>query len=261
MGEIVELKSFPFNSVKKLNEEGVLVGDRKYPAEVFQGFFEKVLSKGIYITNYYKDYGENALKVTIDEGLSVRVHRGAGFLGTDFEHETDSILTLNSTVGKDRVDRIVIRRDNALDERRTTLYVKEGNGNILADIERNEDVYEICIAEVTIRDGKLILNSQDIKDTRYDLALCGIVNSLIQLDYQEVLDEFQSYVREISLGFEADIDNLKDNIVLKNEDSIIKGSIKVEGGITGDVKGNLEGNASTSNYSESSDHANTARKC
>lgn len=251
MSTSVTLKSFPFDSMEILNEEsGQMEDDRLYEAEIFRKYFAKFLSNGVYF-GHYKNYGENSMKVSLDNGLTIKVSKGCGIVnGADYELENDTLFVLERPATAERKDRVVIRVDDTLAVRKTQLYVKEGNGTVPATLQRDENIYEICIAEIIVK-GTSNLREQDIFDTRLDKELCGIVNSLISVDGEELYQKFQDY-----------INTMTENLVKKDQDNIIKGKIIVEGGIEADVKGNLEGNAKTATTaSNCTGNASTASSC
>ena len=176
----VELKSFPFDSI---------ADDREYPASIFRKYFHKFLSTGIYFGKY-KNYGDYSMKVVPSLEMNIRVTKGAGIIrGLDFELEEDEILPIELSLGKIRKDMVVIRADDTLAERKTILYIKQGTNIEFAELERTDDIYEICIARIIVGDTKANIELEDIEDTRRDTELAGIVTSLIDIDIQDVLDE------------------------------------------------------------------------
>lgn len=204
MSEVVILKSFPYDSLKT---NGIY--DREYEAKIFRDYFAKFLSNGVYFGTY-KNYGENSLKVTLEGNLSIKVNKGCGLIeGIDFELETDKIITLTRPDVGSRTDRIVIKADNTLATRATQLYVKTGN----TELQRDENIYEICIAEVTVK-ATANLTEVDIVDTRLNKDLCGIVNSLITVDGEELYQKFVAY-----------IDTVIDELVRKDQDIVMTGTI------------------------------------
>ena len=235
MADII-LESFPFDAMEVLNEESSqMEPDREYAAEVFRKYFRMFLSNGVYFGDY-KNYGENSMKVTADGGMNIRVAKGAGLIeGADYENTEERIITLERPTTATRIDRIVVQFNASLDTRATKLIVKQGTSeNTPAELQRDENIYEICIAEVTVKSTSNIA-AEDIVDKRVNKDVCGIVNSLISVDGEELYQQFQEY-----------IEGIKNNLVLKNEDNTLIGKLTVQGGIEGDVKGNVEGNASTS---------------
>lgn len=250
-GEIT-LKSFPFDSQKVLNtESSQMEDDRIYEAEIFRKYFAKFLSNGVYY-GHYKNYGENGMKVSATGGLTIKVNAGAGIIeGADFENEEDKTFTLERPITGTRIDRVIVKLDKTLAVRETQLYIKEGNGETPATLQRDDNIYEICLAEVTVKSTSNI-ETADIIDKRLDKTLCGIVNSLISVDGEELYQKFQEHV-----------DSVTDSLVRKDQDNTIEGKLTVKGGIKANVEGNLQGDV-TGNVSGSSGsctgNANTATK-
>lgn len=227
MSEVVTLKSFPYDS---LETNGAY--DREYEAKIFREYFAKFLSTGVYFGTY-KNYGENSLKVTLEGNLSVKINKGCGLIeGVDFELENDKVITLTRPDVGTRTDRIVIKADNTLATRATQLYVKTG------DLQRDENIYEICIAEVTVK-ATANLTEADIVDTRLNKNLCGIVNSLISVDGEELYQQFVTY-----------IDTVTDELVRKDQNIVMTGTITDEQG-----RG-LSKNDFTDTYKEKLDNLN-----
>lgn len=213
----IELKSFPFDSMKILNEEsGQMEEDREYEAKVFRDYFAKFLSNGVYFGKY-KNYGENSMKVMLDTGLTVKVSKGCGLIqGADFENETDKLIVLERPATGERIDRIVVQMNALLDSRMTKIIVKQGNGTTPSELIRTNNIYEICLAEVTVK-STTNLTEEDIVDKRLDTELCGIVDSLIAVDGEELYQRFVNY-----------IDSVTDNLVRKDQDSTIQGKITAD---------------------------------
>ena len=190
------------------------------------------LSNGVYFGDY-KNYGENSMKVTTDGGMNVKVAKGAGLIeGADYENTEERIITLERPITATRKDRIVVQFNASLDTRATKLIVKQGTGeSTVAELQRDENIYEICIAEVTVRSTSNI-TAEDVKDTRLDKNICGIVNSLISVDGEELYKQFQEYIGTIS-----------DNLMLKNQDNVCTGKITASGGFEGSLNGNVSGSS------------------
>lgn len=154
------------------------------------------------------------------------MHRGCGIIeGVSYELEDETNITLNRPSSGTRIDRIIVRLNNSLSVRNMQLEVLEGNGTTPADLTRNNNIYEICIAEVTVSADSNIL-SANIVDKRTNTDLCGIVNSTIGVDGEELYQSFQDY-----------IDSVTDNLVRKDEESIV-----LSGTITDSVGGTSKNN-------------------
>ncbi len=205
----IVLKSFPFDSMDKLNEEsGQLEPDREYEAKIFANYFKKFLSNGIYFGEY-NNYKENSMKVALDGGMNIKILPGAGIIeGVDFESDEEVIIPLERPTNQ-VIYMVIVRLDNTLDTRATTLYVKKESEGL----QRDANIYEICIAKVTARStSNLVVD--DVEDTRMNKELCGIVNSLISVDGEELYQKFQAY-----------IDTVTDELVRKDQDIIMTGTI------------------------------------
>lgn len=209
MADII-LESFPFDSMEVLNTESEqMEPDRQYEASIFRKYFKMFLSNGVYY-GHYKNYGENSMKVTADGGMNIKVAKGAGLIeGADYENTEERIITIERPITATRIDRIVVQFNASLDTRATKLIVKQGTGeSTVAELQRDENIYEICIAEVTVKSTSNI-TAEDIKDTRLDKNICGIVNSLISVDGEELYQRFQDY-----------IDSVTENLVRKDEENV-----------------------------------------
>ena len=244
-GEIT-LNSFPFDSMEVLNTESQqMEPDRLYEAEIFRKYFAKFLSNGVYY-GQYKNYGENSMKVTADGGLNIRVAKGAGLIeGADFENEEERVFTLERPANGSRIDRVIVKLDKTLAVRETQLYIKQGTESAGPALQRDDNIYEICLAEVIVKSTTNITEA-DVVDKRTNSNLCGIVNSLISVDGEELYQAFQDY-----------IDTVTNNLVRKDQDSTITGKLIVKGGIEANVKGNVQGNVSGSSGSCSGNARNS----
>lgn len=250
MANEIQLESFPFDSMQVLNEESEqMEDDRVYEAEVFRKYFQMFLGNGVYFGEY-KGYKENSMKVTSAGGMNISVATGAGMVeGANFENTQERTISLNRPASGNRVDRVVVQMNSSLEVRATRLFIKEGTGMTPATLQRDENVYEICLAEVTVKSTTNI-TQDDIADKRPNKELCGIVNSLISVDGEELYQKFQDY-----------IDSASENLVRKDQDNIVTGKIIAQGGIEGNVKGNLEGNAQTATNANYATNAGTSSSC
>lgn len=191
-----------------------------------------------FIFGEYKGYKEQSMKVSSDGGMNISVAKGAGLIeGCDFENEAERIFTLERPISGERIDRVVVKFDKTLDTRETQLYIKEDD----TSLQRDNNTYEICLAEITVRSTSNITD-EDITDKRLNKELCGIVNSLISVDGEELYRRFKEKV-----------DKTVESLVRKDEDCIIDGTVTANGFV-----GDLEGNADTATNAES---ANVSLEC
>ena len=235
MADIV-LESFPFDAMEVLNQESSqMEPDREYEAKVFRTYFKMFLSNGVYYGDY-KNYKENSMKVSSDGGMNISVAKGAGLIeGADFENTEERTIALERPASGNRVDRIVVQLNDSLDTRQTKLIVKQGNGTTPASLQRDDNIYEICIAEVTVKSTSNITDD-DIVDKRTNKDVCGIVNSLITVDGEELYQRIQDY-----------IDSETENLVRKDE-----ANVTIEG-IFKDANGGTSKNNFTDAYKQKLD--------
>ena len=164
-------KSSFFNSVK---------GDRKYSAEDWADYFGAIIGNGVF------PQPSDGLLVEKYSGMRVRVLPGKAWVnGYFYTATTMAPLTLSAADGsQDRIDRVVLRWDRV--NREIKLAVKAGtpaSTPMGADLQRDADIYELCLAEVYVTAGVTKIDQASITDKRLDSDLCGLVACLVeQLD-------------------------------------------------------------------------------
>lgn len=192
-------KYFPFRSVS---------GDRKYSAEDWAAYFALFLSNGVFYSSVDK------LKVAANEGMKVKVGKGAAFIaGRMYMLETDKIITLDTADGVlNRIDRIVLRCDYT-SRKITTEVVKGSYGErpTAPALNRNSDVYELALADVYVAAGVISITQANITDQRLNTSLCGIVTGLVdQADTEEIFNQFTAYLEEFKAASQAEFEGQQD---------------------------------------------------
>ncbi|MBS5794892.1 MAG: hypothetical protein KIC92_09135 [Clostridiales bacterium] len=182
--------SFPFDSV--LDENGQ--DDRLYYSQDFATYFANFISNGVYPNP------SNNLKIESINGLVVKAKAGSGFInGYGYVLNEDLEITLNTAnANYTRKDIIVLRLD--LVNRYIRIYVKEGNpssNSQIPTITRNDDIYELKLAEVTIKAATQVITQADILDTRLNKSVCGIVSSVVEtVDTTELFNQYETYLNQ-----------------------------------------------------------------
>lgn len=202
---MAEISRF-FNSVN---------GDRRYLAEEFADFFAKFLSTGIY--SGQEQLGE--LRVTKKDALSVSVEEGSALIrGYMYENTTPNTLAIEKGGTFDRIDRIVIRLDRTMDSRNILAKVIKGVAETSPkppELIRNNEIYDISLAQVYVRKNATSIDVGDITDERYDEAVCGFVNSIITLPTDRFEQEWNEWMYEIQENTFAHVTDEKTNIVYR----------------------------------------------
>src|SRR5690606_24339690 len=98
------------------------------------------------------------------------------------------------TVGVDRIDRIVIRLDLRPEARHVESFVKKGvasSNPVPPALQRDENVYEISLAQVRISGGQTFISPSDIIDERGDEDICPWARSKVlpHIDSEEVVQQ------------------------------------------------------------------------
>lgn len=201
------IKSGFFNSLN---------GDRKYSADDLSDFYLNLITDGVI------DSDTENFMVELDSGFTVKISKGWGFIKGKYIHNTtDYCLTLQSaSQAFTRIDRVVLKLDTSLDSRKISIEVKQGSFSsepIPPDLTRNDSVYELSLARITVRAKSAALTSADIIDERPDINVCGfarIKNSLAAksaFDNNDIDDIF-NFLEEIESTISRLVSDTKTNL-------------------------------------------------
>lgn len=176
-------KYFPFNSV---------MGDREYLAEDFAAYFADILSSGISANG-------NNLGVTSAGGLNLSVSSGIALIqGRQYQNTATITLTLSPGAATPRIDRVVARLDVAA--RKILLAVVSGTPSSTPTppaLTRNNDYYEIGLANIAVAASAISISAANITDTRADGSVCGVVRCLVEkLDVSAFMQNSQTAFNE-----------------------------------------------------------------
>jgi hypothetical protein len=170
---------------------------REYPASNFAEFFGKVLTSGIFNggTNLQVGCTGTDMKSVIEPGY-------AWINGYMYKLDADLQLTHDAAdPGADRIDRIVIRLDTRLENRYVKAFILGGTpavSPVPPSLTRDANIYEISLAQVLIRAGRSYIEPMQITDERLDASVCGLVNSLIQVDTAAMQAAFDAFLESLS---------------------------------------------------------------
>lgn len=168
--------------------------ERYYTADEFAEYFEQVISSGIL------NGGTNLQVVCSGTDMSVQIKEGCAWLGgylykIDAEPLKFTLDAADPTL--DRIDRVVIRLDKRLEHRYVKAFVLKGEpaGEPTAPgLTRDENIYEIALAQVLIIAGKSFVEAYQITDERLDTGVCGLAGSLITADTTDIFNQFQAWL-------------------------------------------------------------------
>lgn len=167
-------------------------GDRRYRGRDWANYFASLIGNGV-IPN-----PAGGLQVVAGEGMQVIVSPGVAYISGYRYENTDAMAVelANADGVLKRIDRIVVRWDLA--ERKMTTQVKSSapaSSPVAPALQRDADVFELCLADIAVDAGSLSIRQADITDRRYDTTLCGIVTGLIQqIDATELTAQLNDYM-------------------------------------------------------------------
>ena len=171
--------------------------DRTYTAEEFTSYFRALITTGI-----MKGAG-NMLKVeTSGSNMNTTVDTGTAFLiGRQYENDSKLSLTHEiETLGRSRIDRVVLRLVLDMDARYIRAFVKKGvagTSPIPPPLTRDGSVYEISLAQVRVVGGQTYINVADVTDERGNPDVCPWAGSKILPNFND--DALEELVNDVSV--------------------------------------------------------------
>lgn len=197
MGKALFFNALPDNT----SETGY---DRNYNADDISDFLSMVCDTGVVKTNTVNAVPQG-LKVATASGMAIGVNagkaviRGKAFINEALEGFT---VTANGTTSN-RYDYIVIKYDNNISARDITIELRTGTGAIptVSSLTRNEKVYELMLAYITVAPSVTSITQSDITDTRGDAELCPWFTAVKGYDdyYDAIIETHESTVTVSSL--------------------------------------------------------------
>lgn len=146
--------------------------DRKYNARDYSDNLAVVIGNGVLRSE------NDDLRVTAS-GMACTVAAGRAWINGHY-YFNDAPLTLpavSAPSGYDRWDRVVLRLDASVAERRISLKYLKGVADIIPskpDIVRSGDIYDLVLADIYVSANAV---SVSVVDTRSDMSVCGWVYS------------------------------------------------------------------------------------
>ena len=195
------LTSGLFNAEQLGADEHGIIYDRVYKADFFSKYFSSFISNGIFMKN------EEQLQVIESSNMTLTIKGGRAFINGYFCYsDEDFKITLNTSDPlENRIDRIVLQLN--LNERDIKVKVLEGIPSVSPqpkEITRNEEIFELALADVLIKTGVETLYNADITDLRLNSDLCGIVtHTLREINTTSLYKQIQSELKEFKEVQEA----------------------------------------------------------
>lgn len=179
--------------------------DRVYDSSDFAAYFASFIGNGVFAKH------SDQLRVAQQNSpnMSVQVLGGQAWInGWWYENTSALNLSIDPADGTlDRIDIIVVQFN--LTNREIKTIVRKGlpsAGATAPMLNRDDDLWELKLAEVNVSHGTLNITDGKITDTRSDNTVCGWVSGLIeQMDTTELFNQLKSATQDA-------IDAMKDAI-------------------------------------------------
>lgn len=203
--------------------------DRPYTAKDIRKPYDTIYSDGVLPIG--DGTAGDTLKVTATVatgGMNISVGVGnAKVGGAWFENTGVFNITLDTAGSEDRYDCVIIRNDDSDEVRAPSIYIKTLNHiPTVADLTRNADIHELCIAYVRVPAFATEITDEDIIDAREDGSLCNVmsgVGAVVIRTYRNTYFSERANQTVIPIGIEQYAKNRDELIV------IVEGRIFAEG--------------------------------
>ena len=170
--------------------------DRVYDSSDFAAYFASFIGNGVFAKH------SNQLRVAQQESpdMSVQVLGGQAWINGWWYDNTSTLnLSIDPADGTlDRVDIIVVQFN--LTKREIKTIVRKGSpsaGATAPMLNRDDDLWELKLAEVNVSHGTVNITDGKITDTRSDTTVCGWVSGLIdQMDTTELFNQLQEATQD-----------------------------------------------------------------
>jgi hypothetical protein len=177
---------------------------REYTADEFAEYFRRLLTDGIF------NGGTNLKVEASGTDMRTRILPGYAWIQGYMYKVYDEPLYLQHDLPDaqlDRIDRIVLRLDTSLEVRSIRAMILKGTpaeNPVAPPIVRENNIFDLSLAQVRIIAGKSYIEAFQITDERLDTNVCGLVNSLIQADTTEIFNEFYSWLETKKNEYQQD---------------------------------------------------------
>lgn len=182
--------------------------DRVYNAEDFVSYLDKIVGSGVFPTP------SDQLQVRASSGMDIIVNEGEGWInGHKLVNTADLTLTVDaSDVLLGRIDRVIFYADNT--ERAMGIEILKGTAAVnptAPALTRNDNRYEMCLAQITVGKGVTTINNSMISDTRANSQICGWVAGLIQqVDTSTLFTQWDTAYSEFMAQMESRMTTLQE---------------------------------------------------
>lgn len=182
--------------------------DRVYNAEDFVSYLDKIVGSGVFPTP------SDQLQVRASSGMDIIVNEGEGWInGHKLVNTADLTLTVDaSDVLLGRTDSVIFYADNTA--RAMGIEILKGTSAVnptAPALTRNDNRYEMCLAQITVSKGVTTITNSMISDTRANSQICGWVAGLIQqVDTSTLFTQWDTAYSEFMAQMESRMTTLQE---------------------------------------------------
>lgn len=207
-------------------------GDRKYGAADWAAYFGALVGNGYFAASL------TALQATASgSGLGVSVNAGKAFINGYFYNNTEPLVLMLDTADGvlPRIDRIVVRLSYT--GRAINTVIKKGvpaSSPAAPAMQRDAEVWELALADVTVPAGATAISAQNIADMRNDKAYCGPVVAMIEhIDTDEFVQQIESALGGVQEDANALLEQIRAELDGVRDESLYL--LKTGGAMTGAI--------------------------
>jgi len=181
-------------------------GDRKYKPEFFSELFGAFIHNGV-----FPKPSSNFQVFADTEDMRIKIRRGKAWINGYFIYtDTEEVLTVEPADGvMSRIDRVVVRLN--VPNRVIDFGIVKGDyatNPVGKALVRDAEIWELCLAEVSVKKGAIKITQADIADMRGDGNVCGFVHQMIDhVDTTTLFNQYQAQFQEKSQANEEEFNS------------------------------------------------------
>lgn len=132
--------------------------------------------------------------------MKITVKAGKAWInGYYYENDSDLTLIIDNADGVlNRIDRVVVCLDHLKREIRVKIKKGDYSSNPMPkEIIRNDDIYELALADIKVNNGVISIQNSYISDLRLNKEICGVVCGTVhEVDTTDIFNTYQNYLNE-----------------------------------------------------------------
>lgn len=208
---------YPFDSIiSGYDDSDNPIYDRAANSQVMADWMSHYFSNGVFGNETTGSYGFGVS--TASAGMNIIVSPGACNIQGRFGYDTAATtLTLeDASTTYDRVDAVILRLNLETDTRAIYLTVLKGTPSdrpVAPTLQRDSTIYDLKLAEITVKRGSTSVPQAYIKDTRLNTTDCGLVAvPLKTFDTDTLYQQLQAALTQITVTDQAEFQEWFDHI-------------------------------------------------